>query len=223
MDEALREQLREDWQSDAEDSYRDYVAEMRAIIDAETAETPYVSAQVAKRIVLKLRDIDPGLLYGWLDLQADNVVRSAINTRDASKRAHARATANSVAFGKAAKRFAEGDSEALGTFLTTVHVVAVDGTRKRIGEMTNKDLAYAAATYTSRAKFNTMQAAFLAALANSLRGNQKVGDKYDNETLSKLWLSTVDPSIDAPTLRKPPKPKVIKAADGTRTVGRRTR
>lgn len=41
---------------------RDFAAEMRAVIDAETSHGPYVSRQAAADIVEKLKANDPDLL-----------------------------------------------------------------------------------------------------------------------------------------------------------------
>jgi hypothetical protein len=72
---------------------RQYVAEMRALIDAETASGDYSSPLVAEHIVNKLRVTDPALLQGWLDAQAVQFVRHMINLRDCSARTHARTAA----------------------------------------------------------------------------------------------------------------------------------
>lgn len=194
------------------DEELDVNAEMRRIIDAETANGPYVSSVVAKRIVLKLRDTNPELLFEWLNGQAEPMIRSAINQRDASLRAHARHTAKGVAFGKAAKQYAEGDTSALGTFVNAPFVTAAEGLRKHLGEMNSKELRFAASSYENRAKHNTMQAVFLNVLADALRANQKVVDKFDEITLSKIWLSIMD-NVPLPDM-----PKSRKKATGPRTV-----
>lgn len=169
--------------------HRNYVLEMRRIIDDETATgEPYSSTTVARHIANKLRTEDPDLLTGWLDMQAHNVLRDTINRRDASIRTHARRTASRVAFGDATKRFNDGDSEALGGFLAIVHTTA-DGMRRRLSDMTAKELLYVASTYNKRAEENAMQAAFLEALAKRLEDGQTVADVYDDERLSKMWIS----------------------------------
>lgn len=170
--------------------YRNYVLEMRRVIDEYTSEGPYSSANVAAEIVRKLNETDKDLLAGWLMLQAKEVVRIAINRRDASIRSHARRNAPRVAFNAAAKEFNEGDDEALGSFLAVVHVTA-DGLRKRLSEMTAKDLHFVADSYQKRADQNAMQAAFLNALAKRLDAHpeQRVADLYDEQRLAQMWLS----------------------------------
>lgn len=200
--------------------------QMRALIDQETADGPYVSALVAKRIVLKLRDTNPELLFNWLDGQAEEMVRTAINKRDASIRAHAKAKAASSAFGEAAKKYAEGDTEALGDWLKAPYVASAEGERKHLGKMNAKELAYAASTYDNRAKHNAMQAAFLTALANSLTGRQTVGSKFDEATLSRMWISIRESggtvAVVPKLVRKAP-PSVVKSATGARLLAKRTR
>lgn len=180
--------------ADAMSAYRDYAAEMRRLINGETAEGPYVAAQVAHHIVHKLREIDPDLLQGWLDLQAVEMVRTAIIKRDAATRAHARVTAKRHRFADAAKRFAEGDTEALGGFLNTVHVVE-GGLRKRLSEMTGKELKFAADTYGKRAMENALHEAFLRKIAERVSDRQTVGQRFDEERLTKIWLSLAEPEV----------------------------
>lgn len=166
---------------------RNYAAEMRALIDAETAEGAYVSAQVAEQIVEKLAATDPELLSGWLHDQAVGFLRHAINLRDCSQRTHARMTASRSVFRNAAEAAEGGDPEPLGTFLKTVYVVE-DGSRMRLSEMGKPDLLFVADDYGRRASDALLQEAFLRALAKKV-GRRKVSDVYDEDKLSALWLS----------------------------------
>lgn len=166
---------------------RDFAAEMRAVIDAETAGGPYVSAQVAEHIVAKLRATDPGLLDGWLHAQAVNFLRHAINLRDCSTRSHARAVSGRRAFGEAAAAHGAGDTTALSGWLGVVHVVE-DGTRKRLSEMTAADLEHVASDYDSRAAENAMHATFLRALRKKV-GRKAVGDVFSEDRLAEMWRS----------------------------------
>ena len=177
--------------------YRDYAADMRRLINGETAEGPYVAAQVAQHIVHKLREIDPDLLQGWLDLQAAEIVRNAIARRDAARRVHARQIAKRLRFADAAKRFAEGDTTAFGEFLDIVHVVE-GGLRKRLAEMNGKELVFAAEAYSKRAAENSLHAAFLTAIAEKVGSRATVQQRFDNEKLSKLWLLLAEANEDTP-------------------------
>lgn len=166
---------------------RNYAAEMRALIDAETAGGPYVSAAVAERIVEKLEAADPELLDGWLHAQAVGFIRHAINLRDCSQRTHARLTASRSVFRDAASAAEAGDTEALSSWLTTVYVVE-DGSRVRLAEMRKPELLFVADDYGRRAADALLQEAFLRALAKKV-GQRKVSDVFDEEKLSALWLS----------------------------------
>lgn len=166
---------------------RNFAVEMRAVMDAETGMGPYTSALVAEQIVEKLRATDPDLLQGWLDSQAVNFLRHAINLRDCSQRTHARATASRSVFRAAAEAAAEGDDAPLAQFLTTVHVLE-DGTRVRLSEMRQPDLIYVADGHGKRAAESLLQEAFLRALAKKV-GKGKVADHFDDTKLTDLWLS----------------------------------
>lgn len=168
-------------------SDRDYAAEMRAAIDAETSGGPYISAVVAAHIVEKLMATDPDLLDGWLHAGAANFIRLSINHRDSSQRTHARMTAGRSVFRRAAEDYQEGDDEALANFLGTVYVVE-NGSRVRLGEMHKPDLLFAADAYQSRAAENALQEAFLRALARKV-GNRRVSDMFDDEKLAAMWTS----------------------------------
>lgn len=160
---------------------RDYAAEMRAIIDAETATGAYASRVVAAHVVEKLRATDPELLQGWLDAQAETFVWQAINDRDRSLRSHARATAGRAEF---AADSARGD---VGRWLNTPFSVA-DGMRKRLGDMSRDDLLFASGEYRARAEQNRMTSTFLAVLAKKVRRGT-VRDHFTEEQLDAMWTS----------------------------------
>jgi hypothetical protein len=166
---------------------RDYLAEMRAVIAAETAEGPYVSGVVAQHIVNKLRVTDQDLLEGWLDQMAVFLVRHTINLRDCSARTSARTGARRQQFAEDAGNFERGNRSAMTHWLAVVHVVA-DGSRKKLAEMTAADLAHVADGYEVRAAENAMSAAFLRALAKKV-GRRTVADVFTEEKLSALWQS----------------------------------
>lgn len=166
---------------------RDYAADMRAVIDAETSHGPYTSAVVAEHIVQKLRATDPDLLDGWLQAQAEFFIRHTINLRDCSHRTHVRATAGRSVFREASARAEAGEPEALAGWLSVVHVVE-DGSRKRLAEMTATDLAFVADDYARRVAENAMHEAFLRALAKSV-GPGRVADRFTDTQLAQLWQS----------------------------------
>lgn len=169
---------------------RNYASDMRAVIDEATSHGPYVSAVIAEQVVEKLRANDPDLLHGWLDLQAVQFVRLAINARDCSQRSHARMTAGRSVFRDAAAAAEAGDPEPLGAFLKTVYVVE-DGSRVRLSEMTKPDLLFVAEAYAQRAAESLLQEAFLRAVAKKV-GGRKVSDVFSEDKLNHLWRSITE-------------------------------
>jgi len=166
---------------------RDYVGEMRALIDAETADGPYVAPVIAEHVVKKLRATDPDLLAGWLDAQAVHFVRAAILARDCSTRSHARVATRRSQFAVDSKLHAAGESTALVHWLAVPFVVD-GGSRKAFADLTAADLDYVASDYERRAADNQMTASFMRALIKKV-GKRRVGDVYDNATLTAMWQS----------------------------------
>lgn len=171
----------------SESSERDFIAEMRAIIDAETSSGPYISGVVAEHIVEKLRANDPELLDGWLNVQAASFLRHAINLRDCSARTYARTATRRGVFAKAAQEHEAGNSAPLVRWLNVPFAVE-DGSRKRLADLTAADLDFAASTYEARAAENAMTASFLRALRKKV-GRLTVGDKFSDEQLTAMWAS----------------------------------
>lgn len=165
-------------------SDRDFATDMRAVIDAETGEGPYVSRIVANHIVEKLEVTDPELLDGWLRVHAETLIWQAINDRDRSTRAKARATAGGRRFAAAAE---SGDIEQVARFLNVPYVVE-DGSRKRLADLTKDDLLFVADAYDRRASENAMNSAFLKALAKKV-GKGRVADQFTDEQLADMWRS----------------------------------
>ena len=166
---------------------RDYVAEMRAVIDAATAEGPYISREIASRVAAKLRVTDPGLLWGWLDAQAEDFLWQSINDRDRSTRARAVASAGRSAFKAASESFRSGDKAALSQFLSMPFVVE-DGSRKPLADMTADDLHFTAGSYEARAQKNAMYGAFLRSVAKKVKGGC-VADHFQEQQLADMWSS----------------------------------
>jgi hypothetical protein len=166
---------------------RDYAADMRAVIDAETSQGPYSSPVVAAHIVEKLQATDPDLLNGWLHAQAVNFIRHAINLRDCAVRTHTRTAARRSVFAADSRAHEAGDESALSGWLGVVHVVE-DGSRKRLAEMTKNDLGYVADDYGRRAAENALAESFLRALARKV-GRGKVSDHFTDQQLTELWQS----------------------------------
>lgn len=166
---------------------RNYVAEMRMVIDAETARGPYSSPVAAQSIVRKLRAVDPGLLYGWLDQQAEHFVWQAINDRDRSTRSATRQRASRTAFAEAAEAFQAGNSQALTSFLVMPFVIE-DGSRKRLADMNAGDLLFVAGGYEQTKCEAAMNEAFFKALAKKV-GDDTVADHFGEQQLAAMWSS----------------------------------
>lgn len=163
-------------------TYRDYVGEMRKIVDRETASGPYVPRVVAAKIVAQLREQDPELLDGWLHQQAEQFVYEMIAKRDRSLRAYIKRRANSAAFARDAAR---GD---LTGWLTTRFAVE-GGEHKQLRDMRRREVMYVAYGYENRANDNKMMAVFLKTIANQLNSTETVGDRYTEEQLGRMWHS----------------------------------
>lgn len=172
---------------------RDYAAEMRALIDDETGDGPYMSRLVAHRIVERLTSLDPDLLHGWLMLRAEQLVWDAINSRDRSRRTIARGRAKGLAFADAAAAHEGGDSRPLRGFLETAFVIA-DGTRCAMASLKRDDLLFVAGEYERRSNDQLMSAAFCRAIAKRLRTGMVVADRFTNAQLDALWRSIGGPS-----------------------------
>jgi hypothetical protein len=169
------------------DATRDYATDMRAVIDAETGDGPYVSRTVAVQIVEKLTATDVDLLSGWLHFQAEQLLWQAINDRDRSTRAHARATASRSVFRDASAAHDAGDSTSLRGFLDVPYVVE-DGSRVRLADLMAADLRFVAESYDTTARKNAMNATFMRALAKKV-SKGKVSDHFTNEAIADLWRS----------------------------------
>ena len=179
------------------DGRRDYAADMRAVIDAETSGAPYISRVIAAQIVDKLTVNDPDLLDGWLHGQAETLIWQAINDRDRSTRSHARTAASRSVFARAAEAHAAGDSVPLCGFLDVPYVVE-DGSRRRLADLNAHDLTFVADGYAAAARSSTLNAAFLRALARKV-GDGRVADHFDDEHLAALWCSISGGNSQPPT------------------------
>lgn len=164
---------------------RDAAAEMRGVIDAHTADGPYVPRVAAAEIVEKLRANDPGLLAAWLDQQAAHFVWQAINDRDRSRRGRGAFVSRSATFREAAGQHAAGDSTALRSFLAAPYTVA-DGTRRPLAELRRDDLLFVAEHYDGRARENGFKAAFMRAIAKKVNGGT-VAEHFNDEQLTAMW------------------------------------
>lgn len=163
---------------------RDYVGDMRRLIDAEATGT-YLPAAVAHDLVEKLRATDRDLLTGWLDAQAETFLRQAINSRDNSQRTAARHSRPRSVFAADAKAAEAGEPEPMARWLD-VRFTVEDGSRMPLREMSKDQLLFAGDAYQARADENRMTAAFLKAIARKV-GSKKVADHFTDEQLTAMW------------------------------------
>jgi hypothetical protein len=164
---------------------RDYITDMRAILDSEAAGGD-PRPLVAERIVEKLRATDPDLLTGWLDLNATQIVCGAIADIDRSVRSHARTANSRSAFAGAAERhLADPDGGHLGMWLGVTYTLA-DGHRPRLAEMSAADVLYVAEQYEVTSSKALMEAAFMRAVAKRVPKGKTVGDVFTDTKLASL-------------------------------------
>ena len=166
---------------------RDYVTEMRNIIDQEAAGE-YVAAVVANQIVDKLYATDLDLLTGWLHAQAVPLVHQMINDRDRSRRTAARTYTPRSVFNDAATEHKAGNPVPLFGLLETHYAVNGANLRKPLASMTGTDLKFVADRYQERANDAALESAFFAALARKV-GDGTVADHFTEEKLREMRAS----------------------------------
>lgn len=173
-----------------------HTAEVRALIEehANPEAGPYQSAVVAKELVAHLRREDPDLLREFLHEQAESVIRQMINTRDRSRRAHARLSASSQRFLTAIAEHEAGDDMAIVRWnegrrvrwLETVHVVDDGNTRKQLADMDGPDCVYASARYAQRETQERLMKIFLREVAKRI-GTDRAVDHFSEDQLNAMW------------------------------------
>lgn len=164
---------------------RDYDTELAALVDARLADkTDVVAAALAADL---LTTADPGLIDGWLRAHRAAILTSFIRHRANSFRSQQRHRALSKAFGEAAAGFANGDTEAMGSFEAR-YIVDEQETRRRVADMTGADHRFVAHSYEETAKGARMLAAFHRAVAKRC-GARCTGDVFSEEEYDALLAS----------------------------------
>lgn len=169
------------------DPNRDYVGEMRAKVD-ELAAGAYYPPMVAHRIVSDCQTNDPELLRGWLYLQAEEMLRSAINQRDRSIRQKARyrsVRADFAADAEEARR--SGDNTVMGRWLSAPFSLST-GVRMTLRDMNRDQLLDAGRQYQTRAETQLLMSTFLNAVARQV-GTGVVSQVYSEAQLASMWRS----------------------------------
>jgi len=161
---------------------RDYLTEMRAIIDAEM-QPGDAAPIVAARIVEKLRVNDPDLLQGILDLNAANTIRNIIHTVIGSARGHARAMSRSDEF---YQRVVEGGDVAGWLSDAVTYPVDASGAQLPLRLMSAVQVRFAADSRDSAAVALKMESAFLRAVAKKVPAGKTVGDVFDESRIIQL-------------------------------------
>jgi hypothetical protein len=169
---------------------QDLARDIRAIVDDELnkAGDVYVAGVIAGRVVARLREDDPELLTKFLDQHAIAIITRMVADISRAQKVYARHNSNRQLFGEALKRQEAGQPRALSSWLDTQYVVTTNQQRKRLRDMGQEDLDYAIRDYTERARVNTLQAAFLRALAKRV-GARTVGETFSDEELMTMWNS----------------------------------
>jgi hypothetical protein len=170
-----------------------YVNEMEALLQQELEEAPdgWVAATLATRLAARLREEDPDLLRGWLDMQAENLIRDNLVRRSNAQRTRARKRSTAIAFRESATLATRtGDySELIGMF-SAVHTVSNNNVRRAARDMTGNDHRYVAARYRSTANEYLMLAAFHNAVARKV-GDMRTSEVFTEEEYEMMYRSIV--------------------------------
>lgn len=170
-----------------EEGFRDFPQQMRmyvqAVINGQSGQ--FTHTGLAHEIVNWLREHDPELLRGWLDVQAADLLRQYIGTMTRSERSHQRVKAGRKAFGDAVDRHAAGDPTALTDFLSQPYLIDESNARLPLGKMNRNQLDFAANDYQRRADTNAFEAQFLRALGKKV-GDGTVEDFFTEEKICKM-------------------------------------
>lgn len=167
---------------------RDYLADMNAAIERAVPDGDYTAPVVAAELIAHLRQSDPGLLAGWLDLRAETMLTDVIARRSNSKRQAARHLRPRRAFAEAARSFeSSGDAVVLKPF-TFEYVVDAANTRRTVGQMTAADCLFVADRYEDTARTAKLEASFHRAVAKKV-GRKVVGDVFTEEQYLSMYQS----------------------------------
>lgn len=169
-------------------SDRNYLSGMDAAIEAAMPDGDYTAPSVAADLVAYLRETDPELLAGWLDLKAEVFLADVIARRSNSKRQTARSAGPRRAFAEAARSFeSSGDAVALSPF-TFEYVVDAVNTRRTVAQMTALDCLFVADRYEDTARMARLEAAFHRAVAKKV-GLRTVGEVFAEEQYLSMYQS----------------------------------
>ncbi|WP_042408133.1 hypothetical protein [Streptacidiphilus carbonis] len=175
---------------------RDYLADMAEAIEAAVPDGDYVAPIVAAELVEQLREKDPELLAGWLDLRAAVFLADVIARRSNGRRQAARAHAPRKAFGEAARSFGgSGDPVTLAAF-TTEYVVNGENLRRRVADMTGADHQFVAGAYAEQKATAALLEKFHLAVAKKV-GVRRTAEVMGEEQYARLYQSITRQSLPA--------------------------
>lgn len=167
---------------------RDYLADMNEAIEEAIPDGDYTAPIVAAELVDRLRDKDPDLLSGWLDLRAAVFLADAIARKSNSKRQAARISKPRRAFAEAARSFAETADEMVFSPFAAEYVVDEENTRRTVARMTSADCLFVAGRYDETARQAKLEASFHRAVAKKV-GAGTVGEAFSEEQYLTMYQS----------------------------------
>lgn len=170
-----------------------YINEMNVLIlnSLDDADDGWVASTLATKLAADLRQNDPDLLRGWLDLQAENLIRDALVRNSNAQRTRARKRSNAVAFTERA-RVAErtGNYAELTGMFSAVHTISNGNIRRAARDMTGQDHRYVATRYRNTANEYLMLSAFHNAVARRV-GESRTSDVFSEEEYEQMYRSIV--------------------------------
>lgn len=179
------------------------IGKMNVLLDDELPDDEFAPPLEAHRIIEKLREEDPGLLFDYLDVMAETLLLKIIGDRRRSLRNAWLRSETRRAFAGAA---ASGDLSQLDPYRELAFIVE-GGAQKPLGKLTSNDLSFVANAYQVRGNRELT----LAALHNELAA--RVAKAGPNATLesavprqqylllvTSLGVSKILPPPAAPTV-----------------------
>lgn len=170
------------------DADRDYDQEFRQLIDSVIPTSEFVARLLAEDVVEKLRANDPGLLAGWLDLHAGDIIGDYVRSRCNSIRARSRTAIPRRAFAEAVERFTANNDPVVFDPFAAVYVVNNDNLRRRVADMTSADHLFVADRYADDKNTAAMLEAFHRAVAKKI-GTLRTADVFSPDQYLEMYQS----------------------------------
>ncbi len=161
----------------------DVFARMDAAI-SEAADCADPAAVVASRLVERLSQEDPDLLRQWLDQMATTTMHRAISRHDRSRRAWMRKITPVSVFARAA------ENGELGDWLEARYTADATGARKRLGDMTRRDLEFMITRLRTAQDRLETEARFLERILSKLGDDDTVASVLTSAQISSLRVAS---------------------------------